>query len=113
MSDDDWRRIIDARHAITETGFTSLHHIAGVTYLLKRKHHGVIETEEEFVVRQFVGTQDSPLHQEFRLRGGMFSDHMPWAYNSLFQDKGENVNAFSLDKFDYTSYTDQGKDNKA
>ena len=103
VTDNDWRNIIKAKSSITETGFTSLHHIAGVTYLLKRKHHGAKEGQEEFVVRQFVGTTDSPLHQEFRLRGGMFSDHMIWAYSSLFQNKGGNVSGFSLDTFDYTS----------
>ena len=102
MSDDDWRDIIKEKQAITKTGFTPLHHIAGVTYLLKRKHHGVREGQDEFVVRHFVGTDDSPMHREFRLRGGMFCDHMPWAYNSLFQNKGENVDGLSLDMFDYT-----------
>ena len=37
------------------------------------------------------------LSGHFRLRGGMFNDHMPWGYGSLFENCGGNVDGVSFD----------------
>ena len=53
-----WGDILRALKAVDKSGFGPLHHVAGVTYLMKRHHHQpVAEEHEEFVVRKLEGPQ--------------------------------------------------------
>ena len=53
-----WGDILRALKAVDKSGFEPLHHVAGVTYLMKRHHHQpVAEEHEEFVVRKLEGPQ--------------------------------------------------------
>ena len=53
-----WGDILKALKAVDKSGFEPLHHVAGVTYLMKRHHHQpVAEEHEEFVVRKLEGPQ--------------------------------------------------------
>jgi len=47
------------------------------------------------------GSKAEPLAAELRLRGGMFNDHMPWGYASLFKDCGGNSSGLSIDMITY------------
>ena len=56
------------------------------------------DEHEEFVVRRLEGgVQVAPLAADFRLRGGMFNDHMPWGYGGLFEGCGGNVDGVTFD----------------
>ena len=77
--DSEWEDILTACTAVDKTGFLPLNHIAGVTYLVKRGEGG-------HLVRVLQGSQANPLAGEVRLRGGMFNDHMPWGYTSVFKE---------------------------
>ena len=77
--DSEWEDILTACTAVDKTGFLPLNHIAGVTYLVKRSGEG-------HMVRVLQGSQANPLAGEVRLRGGMFNDHMPWGYTSVFKE---------------------------
>ena len=77
--DTEWEDILTACTAVDKTGFLPLSHIAGVTYLVKRSGEG-------HLVRVLQGSQANPLAGEVRLRGGMFNDHMPWGYTSVFKE---------------------------
>ena len=91
----EWEDIKTAVTAVDKTGFLPLHHIAGVTYLAKRG-------EEEYTIRVLQGAKADPLAGEVRLRGGMFNDHMPWGYASLFKDRGGNTDSIlSIDLLTY------------
>jgi len=90
----EWEDITTATQAVKETGFTQLTHMAGVTYLVKRGDTG-------HVVRMLEGEKAIHLAQELRLRGGMFNDHMPWGYGSLFKECGGNTSGLTLDMLKY------------
>ena len=94
MSEEDvereWGDILAAVSVVKETGFYPLSHIAGLTYLVKR-------VGQDHVVRMLKGSEADPLASELRLRGGMFNDHMPWGYASLFRDCGEHSLDLSID----------------
>ena len=91
----EWGDINSAVSAVDKTGFYPLEHIAGQTYLVKRADTG--EDSLEHVVRLLPGDKAAPLATELRLRGGMFNDHMPWGYASLFKDCGGNSTGLSID----------------
>ena len=61
-----------------DSDITKLTHPAKNIFVFKRRTSG------EVVTRYF---QDGAYHsaENLRLRGAMFSHHMPWSYNSLFQ----------------------------
>ena len=64
------------------------------------KNRGQPQEPEEapsHLVRKFVGVQAAPLAKELRLRGGMFNDHMPWGYASLFEGHGGDTSGLTLD----------------
>ena len=93
--EEEWADIMTAVTAVDKTGFLPLHHIAGVTYLVKRGG-------EEHTIRVLKGAKAAPLAGEVRLRGGMFNDHMPWGYASLFKDRGGNTDSIlSIDMLTY------------
>ena len=100
MSEEDvereWGDILSAVNAVKETGFHPLNHIAGLTYLLKRVDNSG-QVGQDHVVRMLQGGEAAPLAGELRLRGGMFNDHMPWGYASLFKDCGDRSMDLSLD----------------
>ena len=52
---------------------------------------------QDHVVRVLRGQEADPLASELRLRGGMFNDHMPWGYASLFKDCGDHSMTLSID----------------
>ena len=73
-----WGDILKALKAVDKSGFEPLHHVAGVTYLMKRHHHQpVAEEHEEFVVRKLEGPQQvAPLSGRASNEGsGIFHNH--------------------------------------
>ena len=73
-----WGDILKALKAVDKSGFEPLHHVAGVTYLMKRHHHQpVAEEHEEFVVRKLEGPQQvAPLSGGASNEGsGIFHNH--------------------------------------
>ena len=79
-----WRSIIDTMNLIKSTGFTRLDHAAQNIFLLKRPNDN-----DDFVVRHLKGFGETQnLSSGLKLRTGVFNDHMPWAYNSLFDGLG-------------------------
>ena len=103
-----WSSVSAATEAVHATGFTVLTHCAGTTYLLKRieknhyNHYCCKRTKESHVVRLLKGQKAEPLSRELRLRAGMFNDHMPWGYASLFKECGSNAQGLSLDILMYS-----------
>ena len=106
----EWGDIQTAVNAVDKTGFHPLDHFAGETLLLKRLESksdkkcasccSQPQEPQEYpshLVRKFVGAQAAPLAKELRLRGGMFNDHMPWGYASLFKDCGDHSMTLSID----------------
>ena len=117
---DGWGSVTAAIEAVQATGFTSLTHCAGVTYLMKRVDHRSVVSrvgklvgkvcccradslgvEKKHVVRRLEGKEAEPLARELRLRAGMFNDHMPWGYAGLFKDCGGCEIELSLDMLKY------------
>lgn len=91
----EWGDILSAVKLVQKTGFHPLDHIAGLTYLVKRGEN------DKHVIRLLQGSKAEPLAAELRLRGGMFNDHMPWGYASLFKDCGGNSSGLSIDMITY------------
>jgi len=75
----DWERINEAvTNVEMDSDITKLTHPSKNIFVFKRRTSG------EVITRHF---QDGAYHfaDNLRLRGAMFSHHMPWSYNSLFQ----------------------------
>ena len=87
-----WKKIIDTMNLIQATGFAELNHVAKNVFLIKRS------SEDQFTIRHLKGLEDTKnLTSGMKLRMGVFNDHMPWGYGSLFKDYGEVSRNCSLD----------------
>ena len=76
-----------ARSRISDSGTCHLEHPAGQLFIVKRRDGDVI-------TRRLPDA--AALSANLRLRGAMFSHHMPWGYNALFQGFGQDVAAVDL-----------------
>ncbi len=71
----------------TRGATTQLCHPAGQVFIFKRR-------ESDVITRRL--TDAAPLSVNLRLRGAMFSHHMPWGYNALFDGFGQSQAAVDL-----------------
>ena len=95
-SGEEWLAIRNAAvQASQDCQLAGLCHPAGKLYLFKRNETSVI-------TRKMNDTR--VLSENLRLRAAMFSHHMPWGYNALFQGFGEegispeDVNVLKIEK---------------
>ena len=76
--------MIDTMNLINGTGFAELDLIAENVFMIKRSN------DDQFVIRHLQGLdQTKYLTSGMKIRMGIFNDHMPWGYQSLFKDFGE------------------------
>ena len=96
-----WKKIIDTMNLINGTGFAELDLIAENVFMIKRSN------DDQFVIRHLQGLdQTKYLTSGMKLRMGIFNDHMPWGYQSLFKDFGEVSENCSLDSLHLRKITD-------
>ena len=76
------------RSRVSESGITHLEHPAGQVFVFKRR-------DDDVITRKLTDTEN--LSGNLRLRGAMFSHHMPWGYNALFQGFGAEIEGVDLD----------------
>ncbi len=81
---EEWIAIRDAVNKVSESGITHLDHPAGQVYIFKRR-------DDDVITRRLSTAESGHLSDNLRLRGAMFSHHMPWGYNALFQGFGQDV----------------------
>ena len=87
-----WRKIIDTLDLIKATGFAELDLLAHNVFLIKRSK------DDQFIIRHLKGLEQTKyLTSGMKLRMGIFNDHMPWGYNTLFKDYGEHSEDCSLE----------------
>jgi len=87
-----WKKLIDTMNLIQTTGFAELNLVAKNVFLIKRS------SEDQFTIRHLTGLEETEnLTSGMKLRMGVFNDHMPWGYGSLFKDYGEVSRNCSLD----------------
>ncbi len=83
---------------VSTSGTSHLEHPAGHVFIFKRR-------EGDVVTRRL--SDSSPLSGNLRLRGAMFSHHMPWGYGALFDGFGGDVAGVDMSVLPLTS---QGKE---
>lgn len=95
-----WKAIQEASDSAEEVcSLKPLGHPARQLFLFKRR-------ETNIITRLLTDTQ--PLSDHMRLRGAMFSHHMPWGYNALFEGYGSDIDRvdFSILKCKASLYPD-------
>jgi len=79
---DVWDQVEDATENIPKTEHAELTQVGGNLIVMRK-------TKDEMSLTKFSGTEEiRKFSRQIRFKYGMFDDHMPWGYNSLFSKVG-------------------------